>query len=123
MERVELSRDVVNKLKSLLDEKRVFFTILDEESFRNVIPMYLGEVTEVKEGEALEVKGEDGELEAFPLGSSTLVLFRGKEFNEIAVANVSFETFKNFLTGEEGYEADESASVMAEEEEEEWEPE
>ncbi|ABU81563.1 hypothetical protein [Ignicoccus hospitalis] len=125
MERVELGQKAVEELTEALKGKKVFLAFIDGETFRNVVPLYLGEVGEVKEGEgSLEVEGSEGKFKAFGVGNKTLIVVKGKEANEIAIVDVPIDELKSFLTEEEGYEADESLLEGAEEEgEEEWEPE
>ncbi|NPA85698.1 MAG: hypothetical protein GXO07_06865, partial [Crenarchaeota archaeon] len=90
-----------------------------------VVPLFLEEVGEVRGEERLDVEGSAGGIRAYPLGDRSLILAKRGDALELAIVDVPFETLKNFLKGEEGYEHDESAPPEGggEEEEEEFEPE
>ena len=126
MERIELPADVLKEVKEALDKvNKMIITFVEPESFRNVVPLFLEEVEEVKGEESLEVSGSAGSFKAFPLGSKTLLVSVRGDSLELAIVDVPFEEMKKFLKGEEEYEVDESSYVPeeGEEEEEEFEPE
>jgi len=126
LERIELPEEVLEELKdSIKDAKKLVLTLVDSESFRNVVPMYLEEIGEVEGEESLRVVGTTNAFKAFPAGSKTLIVVKRGEVLELVIVDVEFEKMKRFLKGEEGYEVDESsfAPEEVEEEEEEYEPE
>ncbi len=127
MERVELPKAVLDELRDLLqDAEKLVLSFFDSESFRNVVPLFLEEIEEVKEGDGVvEAKGVAGSFKAYEAGPKTLIIAKREKVVEIAVVDVPFESMVKFLKGEEEYEADEGlcTSFEAEEEEEEAEPE
>ncbi|NPA85107.1 MAG: hypothetical protein GXO07_03775, partial [Crenarchaeota archaeon] len=66
MFRAEIPSDAFEEIKEVLSEvKKIIISVIDSESFRNVVPLFLEEVGEVRGEERLDVEGSAGGIRAY----------------------------------------------------------